>query len=193
VTSDHNPVVMKDVRSTREEALEAQYDEGFIGRVYRTTAVVWAVVAALVFAQFGTAAMVGLSLGTAIAVGSLRLIEVAVRCLLCPGMPTQPKHFTLFFFLKLPLLTVVMAGAVWIVLSGLANVFALVAGVAMVHGVIFLKAVGNLVVAALPAEERRGTWSLAPRTTAASRPPEKPVPHGHPERVPGAWQLAPGD
>jgi hypothetical protein len=187
---------MKLASSTNEKALEGQYDDGFIGRVYRTTAVVWALMAALIYSHSGVEALLGLSIGAAISLGSLRLIELAVRHLLCPGMPTRARHFTLLFLLKLPLLTVVMAGAVWVVMIGLANVFALVGGVALVHGVILLKALGNLVVAALPArEKKRGIRTLSPvETQSAGRgPQEKRLRQGHPEPASGVWGLAPGD
>jgi hypothetical protein len=149
-------------------ALEGQYGAGFIGRVYRTTLVAWATVALLLFNHYGLAAVLGLSIGTAVSLGSLYSVELTVRLLTRPGVHAGGRYFTLLLFLKLPLLTAVMAAAVWAVLSGVANVFTLVAGVALVHGVILLKAVGGVVVAGVAPEAKVGTRRpLVQRLTAA--------------------------
>jgi len=148
--SDNNPFGMTNGCNTNDRALCEQYGEGFIGRVYRTALIAWAITALIVLDRFGLSAMVGLTLGTMLALGSLRIIELTVQSLIRPGVQIEAKWFTLLCFVKLPVLTAVMAGAVWAIVSGAANVFALVAGVAMVHAVILLKAVSGLLLAALP-------------------------------------------
>jgi len=158
--SDNNPHGMEIGGNTSEEALREQYGEGFIGRVYRTTLVVWAITALIVSGRFGPAALVGFTLGTAIALGSLRLIELTVRNLVRPDVQIQARWFRVLCLVKLPVLTIVMAGAAWAVMSGRANVFALVGGVALVHAVIFLKTVSGLLVASLPPLPRPARQSL---------------------------------
>jgi hypothetical protein len=85
---------------------------------------------------------------------------------------------------KLPMLTVVLAGAAWAVMSGRANVFALVGGVALVQAVIFLKAVSGLLVASLPPLPRPFDFRLrisdfglgARNSETIANPPSRPGP-----------------
>jgi hypothetical protein len=57
--------------------------------------------------------------------------------------------------LKLPLLAVVLGGAAWMSVQQIANPFALVGGVALVQAVMFLKAIGSLLVSRQAAEPAR--------------------------------------
>jgi hypothetical protein len=148
---DNNRSVMKIDIPLSGRALDEQYGEGYFSRVYRTSLIVFAVAAALVSGRGGWPALIGLSYGTAISLGGLRAIEIVVRGLFRPGVRLNPKWVTALMVLKLPLLSVVLAGAAWLAVHHLANPFALVGGLALVQAVIFLKAVGSLLVSALPA------------------------------------------
>src|SRR5437867_16879 len=114
--SDNNPHGMEIGGNTSEEALREQYGEGFLGRVYRTTLVVWAITALIVSGRTilwgiaGPAVLIGFTLGTAIALGSLRLIELTVRNLVRPDVQIQARRFRVLCLVKLPVLTVVLAG-----------------------------------------------------------------------------------
>src|SRR5213083_2728467 len=98
--SDNNPFGMEIGSNTSEEALREQYGEGFIGRVYQTTLVVWAITALFVFGRIGLAALVGFTLGAAIALGSLRLIELTVRHLVRPDVQIKASWFRVLCVLK---------------------------------------------------------------------------------------------
>lgn len=152
---DHNRLVMTNDESTGKEALDEQYGEGYFSRVYRTSLIVFAVAAVLVTGRGGWPALIGLSYGAAISLGGLRAIEIVVRGLFRPGVRLNPKWVTALMVLKLPLLSIVLAGAAWLAVHHLADPFALVGGLALVQAVIFLKAVGSLLVSAFPAEPAR--------------------------------------
>lgn len=152
MNSDQNPLVMQSNWSPDNEALEGLFDEGFFGRVYRTTLVVWAVVAALLYASRGLPCLIGLSLGTAITTGSMWLIEQGVRHLARPGVRLNARWIAALVVFKLPLLTLVVAVPAWAAVAGVANVFALVGGFVLVHGVMVMKVLGTCLLAALPQE-----------------------------------------
>jgi hypothetical protein len=169
------------------DVLEEQWGLAFITRVYRTSLLVWAVMALLIGSRFGLASFIGLSIGAALALGSLRLIELTVRALVRPDAQVSTRQFTLVLFLKLPLLTVIMLGVVRAVMDGYANVFAFVGGVALVHAVIVLKAVGRWVIAPMPAEARlaaREPW-VARLLAAARAGAHGPAPEGEPVSLGG--------
>jgi hypothetical protein len=138
-----------------KEALDEQYGEGYFTRVYRTSMVVFAMAAVLVCGRGSLPGLIGLSYGAAISLGSLRAIEIFVRGFFRPGARRNQRQVVALMVLKLPVLSVVLAGAAWLAVQHLANAFALVGGVALVHAVIVLKAVGALLVSALPAEPAR--------------------------------------
>jgi hypothetical protein len=152
--SDDNRSRMRNQTTAPSDALEEQCGLGFIARIYRTTLLVWVVAAIILADRFGPASFIGLSMGTAIAAGSLRLVELTVRVLLRPEVQVEARRFVLILFLKLPILTTIMVGVVWTVMTGYANVFAFVGGVALVHAVIVLKAVGGWMVVSMPVEPR---------------------------------------
>src|SRR5437867_3094925 len=59
-------------------------DADFIRRVYRTSVIVWALVALMSYGPGGWTAVIGLTLGTALALGSLRALEWGIRRLMVP-------------------------------------------------------------------------------------------------------------
>jgi hypothetical protein len=182
---DHNRLVKANDKSPGNDALDEQYGEGYFSRVYRTSLIVFAVAAALVSGRGGWPALIGLTYGAAISLGGLRAIEIVVRGLFRPGVRLNPKWVTALMVLKLPLLSIVLAGAAWLSVHHLANPFALVGGLALVQAVIFLKAVGSLLVSALPAPAATvsTSWMRAePWPTAAAR--ARTWPSGAASRVP---------
>jgi hypothetical protein len=148
---------------------------GYLRRVYRTTLWAWAVLAAVLFTNQGLPAFLGLTMGTVIAVGSLRLLELTVLLFLRPGVVTRPNQVAVLLNLKLPLLTVLLAGAVWASMIGVANIFALVGGIVLVQGVIVLKAVGAWLLTIMPPVPAFQPVEPAERAPA-SRPKPLPVP-----------------
>src|SRR5437899_12366104 len=149
---------MKIDLSTSKDALQELYGEGYFGRVYRTSLAVFALVAMMAAGRGGLPALIGLSYGAAVSLGSLRLIELMVRWFLRPELPWNRARISLLMVLKLPLLTVIVAGAAWLSVHGIANVFALVGGLALAPAVIFLKTAGAALVTALPAQPAPAQW-----------------------------------
>lgn len=144
------------------DAQDGLFSNGYLRRVYRTTLWVWAVVAVLLFVNQGLPAFLGLTMGTAISVGSLRLLELTVLLFLRPGVVTKPNQVAVLLNLKLPLLTVLLGGAVWASVIGVANIFALVGGIVLVQAVIVLKAVGAWLVTVQATADSRQTTVKPP-------------------------------
>ncbi len=152
-----------------EEPLEI----GYLRRVYQTTMVVWAVLGLLAFAHGGLRSALGFSLGVAITLGSLQTIEWTVRFLFHPGMELTPGKIALLLNLKLPMLTLVLAGAVWAAVSGAASLLALVGGITLVPAVIVLKAVGAWLVSVMPSAPSRARGARP--VVVAFQTPQRPV------------------
>lgn len=187
--SDNNQSVMTDRKETPEEL----YGEGYFPRVYRTSLVSFAVLALLVGGRWGWPGLIGLSYGAAISLGSLRAIEWAVRALFRPGVRLNPRFLVALIVLKLPLLAVVLAGGAWLAVHQFANPFALAGGVVLVQAVMFLKAVGSLLVARQAAVPARSPapwmnaehWRALAASGRAASARERPRP-ARPEPLPAA-------
>ncbi len=132
--------------TAHKDTLEDQYGEGYFHRVYRTSLIAFVVLTALAWGRGGLPAVIGLSYGAVLSLGGLRAIEFVVRGLFRPGVRLNPRWIVALMVLKLPLLTLALGGAAWMVVRQIANPFALVGGVALVQAVMFLKAVGSLLV-----------------------------------------------
>jgi hypothetical protein len=125
-------------------------DGGFIRRIYRTSFLVYVVVACYVAAYLGSAAWLGLTAGVALALGSLRLIEWSVgRFVTALSGKDRPARGAVSRAMlwtasagKYLQLAAAVAAAVWAANAGYLNVIAFVGGILLVHTVIVLKAVG---------------------------------------------------
>lgn len=131
-------------------------DLGFIREVYRTSAWVYAVTGVLVLGYAGTSAWIGLSAGAALAIGSLWLIEWSVTRFVGATMTTEGRTahksgppsvlgrsaLVVVGGGKYLLLGLAVAGVVGLSKSGSLNLIAFVGGIALIHAVIVLKAVG---------------------------------------------------
>ena len=183
---------MKIDLSTGKDALQELYGEGYFGRVYRTSLAVFALIAMMVaVAGRGLPALVGFSYGAVVSLGSLKLIEWMVRWFLRPELPWNRARVSLLMVLKLPLLTVILAGAAWLSVHGIANVFALVGGLALAPAVIFLKTAGAGLLTALPDQPTPVGWmaeiaARAQRPKPARQPLTQPAPGGGVPRSGGA-------
>ena len=118
--------------------------------IYRPALLTCLVGAVLAFISGGLAAVVGLVCGTALALVSLRTIELAVPWLFRPDVPYPRIWLGMLITLKFLALAVVLTGAVWLATYGVIDLFAMVAGIALVHGVILMQAVEAWVREALP-------------------------------------------
>ncbi len=153
-----------------KEALDEPYGDGYFARVYRTSLVVFAMAALLVCGRGSLPGLIGLSYGAAISFGSLWAIERVVRGFFRPGVRWKRRQVAALMVLNLPVLSVVLAGAAWLTVQHLANAFALVGGLALVHAVIVLKALGSVLVSALPEQPAHlsAAWMKADHWRARS-------------------------
>jgi hypothetical protein len=126
---------------------ELQIDAAFIRRVYPTSLVVWAFVALMVYARWGVTPAIGLTLGTALALGSLRALEWAIRTLIVPGASPKAGHRVVALgMLKMLLVGAILIAVIVIAQRLQANLLLLLLGIVggffLVHLVMVLKAVG---------------------------------------------------
>jgi len=110
-------------------------------------------------------------------------MELFVRHFLRPERHLNRARVAMLMVLKLPVLGLVLSGAAWLAAHQVANVFALVGGVALVQSVIFLKTMGAALVAALspePVSAQRVTEAVARARRSGAAP------------VPAHWERAAG-
>lgn len=116
-----------------------QVDDGFLRRVYRTTAIAW-VVTVMILAAYGFAgALASFAIGGAVSLAFLRGTEIAIRRYLVPQGRHLKKAVVLLYAVKMPILGLalyLLVGTEWV------NVVALAAGLGLVQAVIGLKAMG---------------------------------------------------
>src|SRR5205823_5290820 len=162
---------MKIDPSTGKDALQELYGEGYFGRVYRTSSIVFALVAMMIAGRGGLTALIGFTYGAAVSLGSLKLVELMVRWFLRPELPWNRARVSLLMVLKLPLLSVIVAAAAWMAVHGIANVFALVGGLGMAPAVIFLKTAGAALITVLPEQPASAGWLAESRLRALQPKP----------------------
>jgi hypothetical protein len=133
---------------------EEEYRAGYFGGIYRASLLIFAIAAAIFVVASGIPGLIGVCYGALVSLLSLRVLELIVRRFLRPGDPLNGVRLAIVLILKLPVLGVVLCGAVWLVVHQFANVFAVVGGVALVSAVIFLKAAELLLVSLLPPAPR---------------------------------------
>jgi hypothetical protein len=174
---------MKSATRTGKNAWEELYGEGYFGRVHRTAWIVFALVAIMLGARAGLPALVGFAYGGVVSLGSLKVVELMVRWFLRPDLPWNRARVGLLMVLKLPFLTLIVALAAWMSVNGIANVFALVGGLALAPTVIFLKTASVGLLSVLP--EAPGAGWIAEMAERASQP--RPAPRSRrPQPGPGA-------
>jgi hypothetical protein len=173
---------------------EELFSNAYVRRVYRTALAVWAVVGLMLLVNRGLPAVLGWSFGAAVSLGSLRLLELTVLLLVHPSLNLSPGRIAMLLNLKLPLLTVLLAGLVWAAMEGKISIFALAAGLTLAPAVITLKAVGAWLLTVTPATEtrvpRRTTGAALPRSLDPRQGKISPALR---ELASGAWRLTSGD
>lgn len=121
-------------------------DEGFLGRVYRTSGVVWAFGLLVSWSIAGLHAAFGWTFGSAISVGVLAGIEWIVRKAVRPGNLRAKKALTNAAVLHWPIILGIMALAIWLSGRRVTYIVAFVAGLGLTQVVIVLKTVGAMLV-----------------------------------------------
>ncbi len=98
-------------KNALEEQYEEQYDEGYFGRVYRTSVVVFGIGAVMLYGRGGLPALIGFTYGAAVSLASLRAIELFARHFLRPERHLNRARIAMLMVLKLPVLGLVLSGA----------------------------------------------------------------------------------
>lgn len=135
----------------------AKIDEGFLARVYKTSAVVWAFGALVAWGVAGLHAALGWSLGCALSVGVLAGTEWIVRRAIRPGNTRARRTLGNAAALHWPAILVFAGFAVWLGRGQAAYLIAFIAGLGLVQAVIALKALGMLIVSLLDRTGRRSS------------------------------------
>ena len=120
-------------------------DEGFLSRVYRTSAVVSAFGVMVAWSVAGPHAAIGWIVGSTISLGVLRGIEWFVGKTLRPGSERSGRALLLGALVHWPFLLALLAGAVWFGRGRFSYIVAFCAGLLLTQAVIVLKVVGMLV------------------------------------------------
>lgn len=123
----------------------SRVDEGFIRRVYTTSAYVWAFGLLTSWSVSGFHAAVGWTVGSAVSLGLLRGIEWFIRGTVRPGNSGARRSLPLIALLHWPVLIAVLAGAVWLGRGRYSYIVAFCAGLVLTQAVIVLKVVGMLI------------------------------------------------
>lgn len=120
-------------------------DEGFIARVYRMSAVVWAFGALAFWGSLGKYAAIGWTVGSAISVGLLRGIDWFIRRTVTPENDRARRSLPIAALLHWPVLIAALGAAVWFGRGHVSYIVAFCAGLVLTQAVIVLKVVGMLV------------------------------------------------
>lgn len=120
-------------------------DEGFIGRVYRTSVYVWAFGLMVSWSIAGAHAALGWTVGSAVSLGLLRGIEWFIRGTMRPGNERAGRAVVIVGLLHWPVLIGVLGVAIWLGRAHFLYIVAFCAGLALTGAVILLKVVGMLV------------------------------------------------
>lgn len=124
----------------------AKIDEGFITRVYRTSAYVWTFGALVAWSASGFWAALGWTVGSAVSVGVLAAIDWMVRRAARPGDSRAGRKLMKAVALHWPIILILLAAAVWLGVGRVSYMVAFAAGLCLAQAVIALKALGILIV-----------------------------------------------
>jgi hypothetical protein len=126
-------------------------DEGFIGRTYRTTAAVWAVGALLCLAAGRPLAALGLTIGSALGLLMLLMLDRTIRRTFVPGAVRPARRLLKMGLLKFLIVTSVVTAVIFTRRFDL--VLAFCGGVGLTQAVMFLKALGILALERMNSRE----------------------------------------
>jgi hypothetical protein len=140
-------------------------DEGFIRRVYRTSALLYALISVYVYAYTGLPGWLGLTAGTGLSLLSLASVEHGVRRFLKRASAERPveidessrfppTYFWSAVIARYAIYALAVAAIAWAAQAGALNVFAFVGGFVLVHVVIVLKVIGGALVGQGNSQER---------------------------------------
>jgi len=120
-------------------------DDGFVARIYKTSAVVGGIGLLASWRIGGPFASMGWAAGAILSIILLRVIEYAVKSCFAKDVLKPREKFARIFIIKLPLMIVVLGLAVWVGKFNVAFVAAFCVGLALAQVVIILKVLGLLI------------------------------------------------
>ncbi|MDH7600758.1 MAG: hypothetical protein QHI38_01255 [Armatimonadota bacterium] len=126
-------------------AVETGLDEFFLVRVYRTSALVWAVGVGLLSGCGMMSAALGWTVGSAASVGLLRGIEWAVRRFFVPGRSFDKRDLAKLASVKFGVIVSFMLGVVLLGGRSFGFIAGFCAGVILSQSVIVFKALGAMI------------------------------------------------
>lgn len=125
---------------------EVKIDDGFVGRVYKTSAWTWAFGAMVALSLGGWHTALGWSIGSAISIGLLAAIDWVVRRSVRPDNIRAKKVLTNAAILHWPIIVAVLAFGIWISAKSILYIIAFAAGLGLVQAVIVLKAISIFII-----------------------------------------------
>jgi hypothetical protein len=134
-----------------ETAFGTRGEKSYLTKVYRSAIRVSVLGAAVAVASSGLPGLIGFVVGAALALASVRIIQLIVCHVMRPGEVLMLERLLLLNLLKLPLLIAALVGVAWLVMNHIASPFALAVGVGLVPGVMFWGAVEDWLASVLPA------------------------------------------
>lgn len=129
--------------SDRDVLMRLAPEAGFIGRVYKTTAVVSVIFALPIAGYFGSLSVINFALGVALGLALLRLLELTTERAIKVGERRAPTMLALLAACKY---IVIAAGFYALAVNGWMRPIFLAGGYALTHLVIVLKVVGRAMV-----------------------------------------------
>jgi len=118
-------------------------DNGFLGRVYRTSAIVCAVGFLVWWATMGLYAALGWVAGSLVSLAVVRSLEIVIRWQFVPGNPRAGSALARFSVLKVLAALVILSLAVIAGRYGYEFIVAFCAGILLAQAVIILKVLGK--------------------------------------------------
>lgn len=125
---------------------KTEIDEAFFGRVYRTSAFLWAFGLLVCFARFGWQAAAGWTVGSAVSVGILRSLEWSIRRFFVPDNPAAQGQLAKLSIVKLFVLLAVLAMVVLVGGKSFAFIGAFCIGILLTQAVICFKVLGMALI-----------------------------------------------
>lgn len=122
--------------------MKTTIDEGFIGRVYKSSACLAAIGVGVCWMMGGPYAAAGWTVGALVSTGILASLEWVIRRSFVPGATRARSTLAKFSLAKLPLVLLVLGLVVWLGRLSTAFLLAFCAGVLLTQTVITMKALG---------------------------------------------------
>lgn len=125
---------------------KTEIDQAFIGRVYRTSAFLWAFGVLVCLAVFGWKAAAGWTVGSALSFGILRSLDWGIRLFFVPDNPAAQGQLARLSIVKLFALFAVLAVVVLVGGKSFAFIGAFCIGILLTQAVICFKVLGMALI-----------------------------------------------